>query len=122
MLKQVWGAVQAVGGWPGVSIDPDPDGLCLTLTGVRLGHLRWTGRIDLPFPPEIGERLVAEEMACPDPEHPGTGRIVFDVRSVGDVDRAVWLFRFAYLSVESNADLRQLAPCSPPVPASDSPQ
>jgi hypothetical protein len=105
MLKEVWNVVQVVGAWPGVSMAPDRNGLCLSLRGVLLGHLRWDGRIDLPFGPEAADRLVAEEMASRDPDQPDTGRVVFDVRSAADVDRAVWLLRLAYLSVESNVDV-----------------
>jgi hypothetical protein len=100
MLKEVWGVVQAVADWPDIAVAPDHGGLCLSLRGVTLGHVRWNGRIDLPFGPEIRDRLVAEEMASPDPERPGTDRVVFDVRTLADVDRAVWLLRLAYLSID----------------------
>jgi len=64
---------------------------------VRLGHLLWNGRIDLPFGPEAAEQLVAEEMAIRDPSGSHTGRVVFDIQTADDVNRALWLFRFAYL-------------------------
>ncbi|HSZ59991.1 MAG TPA: luciferase family protein [Tepidisphaeraceae bacterium] len=102
MLKEMWDVVQAVGAWPGVAIAADPNGLCVGMRGVTLGHLRWNGRIDLPFAPELGDRLVAEQMATRDPE---TDRVVFDVRTGADVDRAVWLLRLAYLNVGSKLDL-----------------
>jgi len=94
MLKEMWDVVQAVGAWPGIAIATDPNGLCVVLRGVTLGHLRWNGRIDLPFTPELGDRLVAEQMATRDPE---SDRVVIDVRTGADVDRAVWLLRLAYL-------------------------
>jgi Family of unknown function (DUF5519) len=103
-LKEVWDVVKTVEAWPGVTIAPDGSGLCLTLGGVTLGHLRWNGRIDLPFAPEAGNRLIAEGMASRDPDRPGTNRVVFDVRTAADVDRAVWLLRLAYLSMDSKAD------------------
>jgi hypothetical protein len=108
MLKEVWDVVQEVGAWPGVAIVPDGSGLCLglALSGVMLGHVRWNGRIDLPFAPEIRDRLVAEEMASRDRDHPDACRVVFVVRTMADVDRAVWLLRLAYLSVNSNVDAR----------------
>ena len=40
------------------------------------------------------------DLASRDPDQPGTGRVVFDVRRSADVDRAVWLLRLAYLSAE----------------------
>lgn len=108
MLKEVWDVVQEVGAWSGVAIVPDGSGLCLglALSGVMLGHVRWNGRIDLPFAPEIRDRLVAEEMASCDPDEPDASRVVFVVRTMADVDRAVWLLRLAYLNVDSNVDAR----------------
>jgi hypothetical protein len=113
MLKEVRDVLQVIGAWPGVVMAPDPGGLCLTLGGVRLGYLRWSGRIDLTFGKEIGDRLVAEQMACPDPDQPNTGRIVFVVRTMIDVDRAVWLLRLAYLSVDSKLDVCTRPPAAP---------
>jgi len=109
LLKEVWDVVRAVKAWPGLKISPNSSGLCLTLNGVTLGHVRWDGRIDLPFGPELRDRLVAEEMASHDPV---TDRLVFDVRNTADVDRAVWLLRLAYLNVDPkvNKSLR----CSSP--------
>jgi hypothetical protein len=101
MLIQVWEVVQAVREWAGVSIVPDPSGLCFSLRDVLLGHLRWNGRLDLPFGPDVRDRLITEEMASLDPERPDSGRLVFDVRTLGDVDRAVWLLRLAYLGLGS---------------------
>lgn len=101
MLKEVWEVLQAVRDWPGVSIAPDPGGLCLALHDVTLGHLRWDGRLDLPFDSEVRDRLVAEQMARPDPDRPNSRRLVFDVRTLRDVDRAVWLLRLAYLSLDT---------------------
>jgi len=105
MLRQVWDLVQAVGEWPDVVIATKPTGLCLTLGGVVLGHLQWNGRIDLPFGPKLRDRLVTERMASRHPDFSETDRVVFDVRSQADVDRALWLLRLAYLSAESNGDV-----------------
>ena len=99
-MKEVWQVVQAIRSWQGVAIETDGAGLSFMASGATLGHLHWNGRLDLPFGAELGDRLVAEEMASRDPDQPGTGRVVFDVRRSADVDRAVWLLRLAYLSVE----------------------
>jgi hypothetical protein len=104
MLKPVWDVVLAVSAWPGVIVAPDQNGLCLRLGGVILGELRWNGRIDLPFGPEMRDRLVTEGLAARDPEQIDTERVVFDVRTAADVDHAVWLLRLAYLSLDSNKD------------------
>lgn len=98
MLIQVWEFLQTVSEWPELTISTDPSGLCIALHDVTLAHLRWNGRLELPFGPEARDRLIAEEMAAPDPDRPDSGRLVFDVRTLGDVDRAVWLLRLAYLS------------------------
>src|SRR5258708_2250000 len=110
-LKELWVVVQAIGAWPGISIIPDREGLNLSLHGHKLGDLRWNGRVDLPFPPEVGDRLVAEGMADHAPGLFGTGRVVFDVRTLADTNRAVWLLRLAYVSVNSKVDesLRSVA-------------
>ena len=101
MLKEIWDVVQAVGSWPGVRIASDRSGLCVAIRGVILGHLGFDGRIDLPFTTQVADRLVAEDMVSRDPH---TDRVVFDVRGVADVDRAVWLLRLAYLNVDSVPD------------------
>ena len=106
MVKELWGVVHAVWAWPGVAIAPDRSGLRLTRRGAMLGYLHWCGRIDLPFEPEIRDRLVAEDMASRDPDQPDADRVVFDVRAVADVDRAVWLLRLAYRCVGPNVDAR----------------
>jgi len=97
MLKEFWDVVHVVGSWPGAAITRDRRGLCLTLNAVKLGHLDWGGRLVLPFGPEMRDQLVAEQLAHRDPDHPDDGHAIFDVRTGGDVKRAVWLLRLAYL-------------------------
>jgi hypothetical protein len=99
MLKQVRDVVQAVSAWPSVIIAPGHSGLSIRLGEVVLGELRWNGRVAVLLGPDMRDRLVAEEMAARDPDRIDTGGVVFDVRSVADVDHAVWLLRLAYLSV-----------------------
>jgi hypothetical protein len=100
LLKEVWGVLQTVGDWPGIQISATPSGLCLSLSGVTLGQVGWNGRIDLPFEPEVAKRLFDEDLASRDPD---TDRVVFAVRTAADADRALWLFRLAYLSLDSGA-------------------
>ena len=102
-LQEAWNVVLALSDWPGAAIIPDRSGLCLTLDGVRLGHLRWNGRIDLPFGPLASAQLIAEGLALRDPDEPETNRVVFDIRTAADVNRALWLFRLAYLIVGAKA-------------------
>jgi len=105
MLKEVWSVLQTVGSWPGVSIRSDSSGLCLTLGGLPLGHLGWHGRIDLPFGPQVQDRVLIEKMASLDTDRPNTHRLVFDIRTAADVDRAIWLLRLAYL-IEDRESVR----------------
>ena len=108
MVKEFWDVVQAVGNWPGAAITRDRRGFCLTLHGVKLGHLDWDGRLVLPFGPEMRNELVAEKMAYRDPDQADTGPAILDVRTPGDVHRALWLLRFAYLVADSNVDRHEI--------------
>jgi len=101
MFKEVLDVVQAVEPWPGVHVTPRHDGLSLTLGGGALGYLRWNGQIELPFGPDVRDRLVAERLASRDPDHPDTDRVVIAIRTAADVDRALWLLRLAYLLSDS---------------------
>jgi hypothetical protein len=103
-LKELGCVVQAIEAWPGVAIVPDRHGLSFTRRAVTLGYLRWNGRIDLPFAPEVADRLVAERMAGRGPSRNGIGRVVFDVRTIADANHALWLLRLAYLSVDSKVN------------------
>lgn len=109
-LKEILDVVRAARAWPGVAIRVDRAGLCLTLDGVKLAHLQWNGRIDVPFGPQMRDRLVAEGMASRDFTRPEAQQVVFVLGTKADVDRALWLLRLAYLSVEPSADARMANP------------
>jgi len=104
LSKEFWDLVQAVGTWPGAAITRDRRGLCLTLDGVKLGHLDWDGRLVLPFGPETQNQLVAEKMADRDPGQADKKYAILDVRTADDVHRALWLLRFAYLVEDAKQD------------------
>ena len=114
MLKEFWDIVQAVGTWPGAVITRDRRGLCLTLNGVQLGHLDWDGRLVFPFAPEMRNELVAEKMAHRYPNQADMECAVLDVRTADDVDRALWLLRFAYLIADSKENLCALIAAQAP--------
>jgi hypothetical protein len=97
MLKEFWAIVQAVGSWTGTAITRDRRGVCLTLDGVKLGHLDWDGWLVLPFEAEMRNQIVAEKLAHRDPGQPDTGHAILNIRTADDVDRALWLLRIAYL-------------------------
>ena len=97
MFKEFWDVVQTVGTWKGATITRHRRGLSLTLNGVNLGHLDWSGRLVLPFGPEIRDELISEQMVDPDPDPPDMGYAVVDIRTANDVNRALWMLRFAFL-------------------------
>lgn len=96
--------MQTVGTWSGAVITRDRRGLCLTVNGVKLGHLNWDGRLVLPFGPEMRDELVAPTTANLDLDPADTSRSIFDVQTAADVDRALWLLRFAYLIADPKKD------------------
>src|SRR4051812_33532074 len=97
LLQQIQQLLQAARGWPDVVFQPDYRGLQFLAGDQALGHLRWDGRLAVPFPAELGERLVAEGMAARDPDDRRRDRVLWIVRSRMDLDRAIWLLRLAYL-------------------------
>ena len=88
MLKEFWDVVQTVGTWPGAAITRDRRGLCLTVNGVKLGHLDWDGRLVLPFGPEMRDELAIPGTARLDPDPTDASRSIFIVRTPDDVNRA----------------------------------
>jgi hypothetical protein len=76
---------------------------------MRLGHLRWDGRLDVPFPVELRNRLVAEEMVGIDPDESRVDRVVWIVRRPADVDRAVWLLRLSYLCCNGDVQFQSVS-------------
>jgi|1185.fasta_scaffold259139_2 hypothetical protein len=108
LLQQIELVLHATQGWPGVVVQPDSRGLRFLAGSQSLGHLRWDGRLAVPFPAALGERLVAEEMAAQDPDHPSE-RVVWIVRTAADADRAVWLLQLAYLLSTDDRQARVLS-------------
>ena len=92
-FSQILHATQA---WRGVVVQPDHHGMQFSTGDVTFGSLRWNGRLDLPVPPELRDRLVADRMAACDPDEACSDRVVWMVRAPADVDRVVWLLRLSY--------------------------
>ena len=109
MLKDIWAIVRAVEVWPGVVIEAESSGLRLTLNGSAYGHLDWSGRIDLPLKREIRDQLIAEEIIRSDLDYASADGLVLVVQTRADADRAIRLFRLAYLIAESDGSARTAA-------------
>jgi hypothetical protein len=97
LLQQIRQLLHATSDWPGVEIRWNRCGLQFVAGDETLGSLEWDGRLAVPFPTGLSERLIAEAMATRDPDDSGEGGVVWTVRSPADVDRAVWLLRLAFL-------------------------
>jgi hypothetical protein len=104
MFKEFWDVVQAVGTWPGAAITRDRNGVCLTLNGVKLGHLDWAGRLVLPFAAQTRDELVPGKAADREPGQSVIGRSIFNIRTGADVNVALALLRFAYLIADAKQD------------------
>jgi hypothetical protein len=93
-IKQVLNEVET---WPRVVIRSEHRGLQFTDGNRVFGRLQWNGRLEVIFPPQVRDRLIAEEMAVAEPDQSWSDRVVWMVRNAADVDRAVWLLRLSYL-------------------------
>jgi Luciferase len=86
-----------VGSWPQVRVDVHSHGMVFFHVGKReIGHLHGERLADLPFPVRIREKLVTEGKASLHYLHPKSGWITYYLRSVGDVEPVVELFRLNY--------------------------
>jgi luciferase-like monooxygenase len=104
-VQEIEQVLHATGAWPGMVIQPDRFGLQFIAGNATLGNLRWDARLDVPFPADVGDRLVAEGMAACDPDESRADRVVWIVRTPADVDRAVWLLRLSYLRCCGNLEV-----------------
>src|SRR2546429_8711869 len=100
--KEITQILHEVETWPRVVIRSDRRGLEFTDGNRVFGCLQWNGRLEVKFPAEVRNRLIAEEMAVAEPDQPRSDRVVWMVQGTADVDRAVWLLRLSYLRFFSN--------------------
>jgi hypothetical protein len=96
-LGEIEDVLKAAGSWRDMAIRRDRCGVQFVIGDATLGHLRWDGRLDVAFPSALCKRLVAEGMAALDPDDSRAVGIVWIVRTVADVERALWLLRMAFL-------------------------
>jgi len=86
-----------VSSWAGVTVAPHRFGGVEFRVGRReLGHLHGSRLADLPFPVKVREQLVAAGRARPHHILRESGWVSVDIRSAGDADAVVALFRMNY--------------------------
>jgi hypothetical protein len=86
-----------VHGWPGLSIDPHPEGAMLLRLGRGvLARIRPDGRLELPFPRPVAEELIAAGRAERHDALPDSGWVIARLVQASDVERVVGLLRLAY--------------------------
>src|SRR4051812_15808643 len=88
-LKQIKQVLNEVETWPRVVIQSDSRGVQF-IDGERLfGGLQWNGRLEVTFPAQVRDRLIAEEMAVAGPDQSWSDRVVWMIRNTADVERAL---------------------------------
>ncbi|MCA0455211.1 MAG: DUF5519 family protein [Chloroflexi bacterium] len=98
MLARVEQVKNTVSAWAGITVNPHRfGGLEFNLGTVEVGHIHSDGMVDIPFNSKIRTQLLAERKAEPHHLLPETGWITYYIRSAGDVEQAIWLFRLSYL-------------------------
>ena len=88
----------AVTSWPDVTAHPHRFGGTEYRLGERreIGHVHGDSLVDLPFPPQVRDEVVAAGRAQPHHILPDSGWVSFYVRESADVERAIELFRLSY--------------------------
>ena len=87
-----------VAGWPLVSVHPHRFlAREFRLGKAEIGHIHSWGDIDIPFPRELRDALIEDQMAERHRFVPDSGWTTFRMRADGDLDRASLLMRMSYL-------------------------
>jgi hypothetical protein len=87
-----------VSSWPGVDVGSHRfGGREFTLAGSEIGHLHGDRQADIPFAKRVRDVVVREGLTAKHHLYPESGWVTKYLRSGDDGERAVWLFRVAYL-------------------------
>ena len=82
--------------WPGVTVhDHRFGGVEFRVNGREMGHMHGDSLADLPFPKDVGKKLIAQNKASPHHLIPQSGWISYYIGEHG-VDGAIELFRMQY--------------------------
>jgi predicted DNA-binding protein (MmcQ/YjbR family) len=88
---------EAVTGWAGVTAQTHRFGGVEYVIGRReIGHVHGDSLVDIPFPREIRNEIVAAGRARPHHVLPQTGWVSFYLRVETDVEQAIALLRESY--------------------------
>ena len=102
---------EEVAAWPNVSVHPHRfGGQEFRFGNAEVGHVHEGGTVDIPFPRNVRDALLAEGLAEEHRWVPNSGWTTFRVRSEEDLKHALWLMRLSYLryALKAAADARQL--------------
>lgn len=89
-------------GWPGVTAhDHSFGGLEFRVNGKEMGHMHGDEMVDLPFPKDVGKKLIAEGKVLPHHFIPQSGWVSFRIERIEDATRAIELFRLQYQRMTS---------------------
>jgi hypothetical protein len=84
-------------GWPGVTVhDHRFGGLEFRVNGREMGHMHGDELADLPFPKDIGKRLIAHGKVSPHHFLPESGWISYHINGAADIPGLIELFRMQY--------------------------
>ncbi len=110
-MKQADALAQAVSAWPQISVHPHRfGGTEFRFGSAEVGHVHSNGIVDIPFPRQIRDELLSQNLAKEHRWVPNSGWITFHLRTQPDVDHALWLMRISYLryALKQAADSREL--------------
>jgi hypothetical protein len=100
----------ALRGWPGISSQPHRFGGTEYRLGRReIGHVHGDSLVDIPFPKNARNDLVAAGRAEPHHILPESGWVSIYLRQVQDVDRAIELLRVSFEMASARTEKRTAA-------------
>src|ERR1700684_300678 len=94
--------VSAVTSWDEVEIGPHRyGGLEFRLGKRELGHIHGDSLVDIPFPKNVRDEIIAAHEAEPHHILPNSGWVSLFLRTEDDVDRAIRLFERSFLLAQA---------------------
>src|SRR5215216_6856665 len=82
---------------PGVTIhDNRFGGIEFRVNGREMGHMHGDRLADLPFPRDVGKKLIAEGKALPHHILPQSGLISYYIKGIEDIPGTIELFQMQY--------------------------